>query len=387
MESIPLIVGFIVCVPWIIDAAIRRVLSAAASSANLNPQDRESSPTRWLAIVPARAEGAAVLPTLRSIQAAAGGHLAETIVLVDGCDLETEESAAKLGMHVVIKEPAGPTKGSALRWLVEHHMDVFDEIDAVLILDVGSRIGTDFFDRVGWNHSTLALQSWLTGVGDGVGGVAAFSERMAQQWQDCGRQALGWSVHLRGTGMVLDPSVLKDLAPRLWTSIEDTEATLLLAADGVQVVLGNRDALVEDIKPTRTSDAAHQRSRWLLGKLSLLVHQGSTVVRLVVRRPLEGLAFLSELLSRPYSLTAVLRALLAVLLSVALAVSHGGYLTAVFCAALFASLFSDVLLLRQTSDLPLQTLSRVGVKFLLTWLGAIALLPSASLGWSRGRRR
>jgi hypothetical protein len=311
MDFILRTLAILVCLPWLVDAGMRRLL---ASAARQTPQSEAEPPTtrvRWLVVVPARSEGEAVIGTLESVRRAASDHDVHTVVLLDGADPEAEAAAERLVHEILIKEPAGPTKGTALRWLVENRDDLLDTHDAVIVLDVGSSLDPGFFSHVGWTGDSTAVQAWLRGSDGGVGEAASLSESAAQRWQDRGRQALGWTVQLRGTGMVLAPWLLRRLAPRLWTSVEDTEATLLLAADRVPVVLAADQAIVSDTKPSAITDAAMQRSRWLFGKISLFYHQPAALLKLCLRSPAEGLAFLCELLSRPYTLTGLLRAALA----------------------------------------------------------------------------
>ncbi len=387
MDHILRIAGVLLCLPWLVDAVFRLLLARAAATA---PEVVRPSPTtspRWLVLIPSRAEGRAVLDTLQSIVSASHADSVVTVVLVDGSDPETESLAGPLATHVFVKDPPGPTKGVALRWFVEHHSEILEATDALLILDVGSRIGADFFDHVGWCDDSQAVQTRLHGVGGGVGRTAGLSERMAQEWQDRGRQALGWTVHLRGTGMALAPDLFQSIAPRLWTSVEDTEATLLLAADGVAVELAPAGATVEDIKPSRVNDAARQRSRWLLGKLSLLAHQPRTLARLCLRSPAEGLAFICELLSRPYSLTFAARAVMATAFLADGLVAGGGPAGIAIGTVLAGSLGSDVMLLRRATDAGWRTLSVAALQMTAAWLRAIVLLPWALLGWARARRR
>jgi cellulose synthase/poly-beta-1,6-N-acetylglucosamine synthase-like glycosyltransferase len=308
------------------------------------------------------------------------------LLLLDGADDEAAAAARAQAVTTIVKDPPGPTKGAALRWLVETRADLLDEADAVLVLDVGSRLTPGFFDSLRWPENAQAVQAWLLGEGAGVGHAASLSESAAQRWQDRGRQSLGWAVQLRGTGTAFKPSTLRLLAPRLKTSVEDTESTLLLAADGGRIVLGGEGAIVEDIKPVRVADAARQRSRWLLGQLAVLVRQPGALLRLAWRNPLEGIAFIAGLLSRPLSLTALLRLLLALGFAVDGLAGRGGAPSLAASGVLVVSLFSDLVLLRRATDAPWPHLVVAGLRILLAWGGALLMLPRAFFGWARGRR-
>ena len=233
------------------------------------------------------------------------------MLVLDGDDPEAAAVASGLGVEVARKEPPGPSKAAVLAWAAERLAPTLDSVDAVAVLDVGSRLGEGFFDRLRWPPGADGVQAVLVGAGGGPGAGAALSERVAQGHEDRGREALGWSVRLRGTGFALRPPLLRSVAGRLRTQVEDTEMSLLLTADGARLCLGPADAVVHDVKPERLRDAARQRARWLVGQLALPLRQPGALLRLLVRRPLEGLAFVAELGGRPLSLTVPLRLLVA----------------------------------------------------------------------------
>ncbi len=196
---------------------------------------------------------------------------------------------------------------------------------------------------------------------------------------------MGWNVHLRGTGTAFDPQAFRRIVPALKTAVEDTESTLLLASEGRTTALMGPGATVEDIKPSRIGLAARQRSRWLLGELSLLIRQPGALARLLVRRPLEGVAFLAGLLSRPLSLSGLLRAGLS-LCFLADGVRSGSALSWGAGAVLASTLLMDLALLRGATGMPWLRLAGAFLRLGAAWTGAILLLPRAALGWVRGRR-
>jgi cellulose synthase/poly-beta-1,6-N-acetylglucosamine synthase-like glycosyltransferase len=380
------ILGTIVCLPWVIDAAIRRLMAGAAKSWRAPITGAGDTTIRWLVIIPARDEGAAVVPTLESVASAAAGLAVDTVLLLDGEDDAATEAAGSLPATIVVKPAPGPSKGAALKWFAEYHRERLEAADAVLLLDVGSRLMPGFFFGLGWSASDSAMQAWLRGIGAGVGSAASLSEKAAQRWQDRGRQAMGWTVELRGTGVVMTPSLFRNIVPRLRTSVEDTEATLLLAADGVPVVLAGESAVVEDIKPSQIADAARQRSRWLLGRISILVRHPRTLARLCRRQPLEGLATVCGLLSRPLVLSSLLRIAAATGYGLDATIGNGGLASFLVAAVIAISILSDLALFRRTSAVPWPTFAAKALRMTLSWCGAVLLLPQALLGWARGRR-
>ncbi|MCU0291760.1 MAG: glycosyltransferase [Thermoanaerobaculaceae bacterium] len=367
-------------VPAVLDTLVRARLALAARRGDGLPDDA-APPTRWLVVVPARAEGRAVESTLRSLLEAATGHTVRVVVLVDGADPDTESCAHSLGIGTVLKEPAGPSKGAALAWLVREQPALLAGVDAVLLIDVGSHAPADLFARLRWPGGAEGVQTRLAGVGRGAGEAVAHSERAAQEWEDRGRQALGWGVRLRGTGTALTPRALGWVAPRLRTRIEDLEASLLLASAGFPLVLS--EAEVRDEKPARVADAARQRARWLVGRVHLAFRHAGSLLRLVGRRPGEGMAFALELASRPLSLTALVRAGVAAVLVVGLVRGDTGVVAGTAAAAvLVASILGDLALLRLAGRIGW----RSAAQLMWAWLGAVALAPRALLRWTRVKR-
>jgi len=384
LPSILRVLGLLAVVPPVADAVVRLFLAGAASRRS-GGAVRPRSVSRWLVVVPARGEGAAVADTLRSIVEAAAGQTVETVLLLDGPDPEAARVGKEYGVRVVVKAPAGPAKGAALAWLASRHGELLDGTDGALILDVGSRLGPRFFESVEWLDGADAVQAWLRGVGRGVGDAVILSESLAQEIEDRGRQALGWNVHLRGTGTAFTPAAFRRMVSRLRTAVEDTEATLLLSSEGGSTAMMGPGAVVEDVKPSRVNVAARQRSRWLLGELTLLVRQPRALARFLVRRPVEALSFLASLLSRPLSLSGALRVVLVVACA-ADAMANGTLISWVAAAVIASTLASDLVLLRWVTGMPWTRLGGAGLRLLTAWIGAVFLLPRAALGWVRGRR-
>lgn len=366
--------------PWVADTAVRVALARAARRVGAPVAAARSR--RWLVLVPARDEGAGVAPTLASLQSAATAGGVRVVLLLDGPDPTAEAVAGTLGVDVAVKTPAGPSKAAALAWAAAWLGRELDECDAVLVIDVGSTVSPDFFRQFAWPEGVDGVQAVLAGAGSGAGAGAALSERVAQRWMDRGRQALGWSVRLRGTGTALTPAAFRSVAPRLVTSVEDLEASLLLAADGRRLVLGPPDAGVVDEKPHTVAAAARQRARWLLGQLGVVLRRPGALARLIGRRPLEGLAFAVEVVSRPLSLTVLYRLAVTVVLVVAGLRGETSVAELAVAAVVAASVAVDLLLLGASG----RAFWRGALGLAASWLGALALLPRALFGWMRARR-
>lgn len=351
--------------------SLMRVLLVLRSRGEVPPASGES-PGRCLVVIPARDEGARLRATLESVLAAARGHDVATLLLLDGDD--PEAAAIGQGVDVVVKEPAGPSKGAALAWLVREHRARLEAFDVVLLLDAGSRLAPDFFNQFLWPAGADAVQASLSGAAPvGVGAAAAASENFAQSREDRGRESLGWNVRLRGTGSAFRPRTFVSITPRLVTRVEDCEASLLITADGGTIRMAPR-AIVFDDKPVTMDDAAAQRARWLLGRGELLVRHFGSFVAIGVRHPGEGLAQFAEIFGRPLSLSIPLRAAAA-----AFAVWHDQKTLA---AILAGTALLDVALHASAS----RGVPRGSARFAASWMMALLSLPRAMTRWLRVER-
>jgi len=354
-----------------VDSLVRLLLLIASRRPVERPATAPVHAERWLVVIPSRGEGDFVRKTIES----ARGANVSTLGLLDGEDIVARRAAEELGAEVAQKEPGGPTKAAALAWLAKNHRDRLLASDAVLLLDVGSTLADGFFDALTWPAGCDAVQARLSGVGTGVGVAAAASEALAQLDEDRGREALGWSVRLRGTGSAFRPAAFTDIGLRLRTRVEDLEATLLMIARGGRVALGGARALVIDEKPLTVYSAASQRARWLLGRYELLFKCVADIFRGLARKPAETTAILFELLGRPLSLTIPFRAIVAIW-----AIARDRF---VIGAALIlaAALFDAIAILGS---------GRAGVgasaRLMIAWVLAVVMAPRALFRWMRAKR-
>lgn len=368
---------FLAVLPATVDAFVRLLLTVRARSWRFAEAGAER-PRRWLVIVPARAEGEMVAATLRSVTAGSAANPPTVVLLLDGPDPAAAACAERLGVEVVVKPGRGPTKAAALAWVAAGLEEKILQADAVLLVDVGSRLEENFFERFAWPRDTDAVQAFLAGRGHSVGEAAARSELLAQHCEDQGRERLGWAVRLRGTGTALRPQVLLAELGRLRSTVEDFEVSLLLAARGYRVRLGPTSPVVLDDKPETVGAAARQRTRWFAGRFSLLVLQPRAWLRLLVRSPLEGLAFLVELFSRPLTLTIPARVLAA-----AVVLLQGARTPAIAAATVVMT--SAVLdAAWGMAGMRLGSWGAV-VKLAAAWVAAVIMLPRALFGWMRVR--
>lgn len=331
-------------------------------------------PTRWLVLVPSRGEGAEIGPTLLSTAAAlAQAPGSDAVVVLDGPDAGTEASAATAGLRCVLKEPGGPSKGAVLSWAATHLRPEIDGHDGVLVFDAGNLVPSDLVGRLRLVGDLEAVQARVSSSGPGLAGAASLSDRFSQEWEDAGRQGLGWSVRLRGFGMGFRAAAFLRVAPLARTVVEDMEYSLLIPAAGGRIALAPPDVRVFDEKVSEPRAAAAQRARWFSGRWHLAAAQGRWIGRWIARAPAEGLAFVFEIGARPFSLTLPLRLVAGGLLVATGSPWAGGVAV--------ASALSTLGALALAGTFPLGG----GLRLAASWLRALTLLPAASSRWMRSR--
>ena len=169
----PLWLSALVVLP-VLDGLYRLVFLVASGWWD-GQRPRGTRPRQYLVLVPARGEGEAVTPTLRSIVAGGAAGEVSVVLVLDGEDPVAAAAAAGLGVRVVCKLPAGPSKAAALAWAAEHLAEELASADALFVLDVGSTVSEGFFERLLWVPGADGVQAFLAGTGRGPGASAALS--------------------------------------------------------------------------------------------------------------------------------------------------------------------------------------------------------------------
>jgi cellulose synthase/poly-beta-1,6-N-acetylglucosamine synthase-like glycosyltransferase len=374
------LVAAVLVFPAVVDSFFT-VLLVMASRKDRKAREGSRQPLRWLVLVPARREGRLVEPVLRALAEEAKVSQVRTVLILDGPDDVAADVARSLQAEVEVKTPEGPSKGAVLAWAANRLDSRFRECDAVLVLDVGSVPSKGFFSSFFLPAGTDAVQALLGGKAAGVGEAIRHSETFAQRCEDAGRESLGWNVRLRGTGTGFRPEVFRSLSTRLKTQVEDLEASLLLTAAGWKSVMGPETAVVVDEKPDDIEKAATQRARWLLGRWQLLVRQPGAFLRVLMRGPLEGVAFFCEIWGRPFVLSVAIRLLAGIVLGVAAA---AGLLRIAFLGLAAAFVLSALLTagaVVSCGRVPWRSVATLA----RSWVKSLSRLPSAVAGWLRAR--
>jgi hypothetical protein len=346
---------------------------------------------RLLAVVPARTEGEAVIAAARDLlreRAAGAGPSLDVLVVLDGRDEAAERALSGTGAELLVKEPAGPNKGSVLAFAAHALGPRLDAYDYVLVFDADTRLPDGFLAALRIPSGTEAFQLPVFPEEPRTGAerVSALSAAVARR-DDLARDARGLPVRLRGKGMGFTPGAFRaGPAAAYRTTVEDSEATLALLVRDILVRALPGPAAHEE----GAGDPAASRARWLAGHVRLVFLEAGTLTRLFAKRPWGTLVLAFDLWLRPRAFVLALDLVLALGATALLALA-GRRDPGAFALALFGLAWAALILearsgarVRRTEDLP-----RLAVGDFLAaavvWLRAAARGLRAPGRWHRAR--
>ncbi len=259
---------------FLLDSFLRMTLLVLRAVKSPKP-DRENPETirGCVVLIAAHDEAGTIGETVESLQR----HLHEwpessICVVADRCSDRTDREATAAGAQVAIRKDGRLGKGAVIAWWMQNFEIIWKTKDAILILDADSRIATGSLRELRrmMAGGAEAAQAFVSPDAETSSGrLAGWSEVLMQRIDDEARRRCGWSVPLRGTGMIFRPHLLAQLAPRLHTYAEDLELDVILASQSKRVGFVP-EAVVFDPKPLQSAGASRQRARWLQGQLQVL---------------------------------------------------------------------------------------------------------------------
>jgi hypothetical protein len=256
-------------------------LLLAARDAVRNPRspadpggERESP--RLVVLIPAHDEEEGIGATLESLSACEyPSSSRRTVVIADNCGDRTAAVARAAGAEVWERTDSQRRgKGFAVAWALERLLTPVDEVDAVVLVDADCVVSANLLSAVAERlHSGAeALQvDYLAGnpEASSVSALRFAAFALADTVRFLGKQRLGLSCGLVGTGMAFTAAALRD-SP--WTTtglVEDGEYHMRLVLNGVRAEFVP-EAWVSQAVPTTLRASADQQARWEKGRLDLI---------------------------------------------------------------------------------------------------------------------
>lgn len=243
-----------------------------------SPADSNVAPgsLRLVVLVPAHDEEEGIGATLESLAACeypASSH--RTVVIADNCGDRTADLARAAGAEVWERtDPERRGKGFAVAWALERRPAPDEEVDAVVLVDADCLVSANLLGAI---ESRLrggveALQvDYLAGNPEAspVSALRFAAFALADTVRFLGKQRLGLSCGLVGTGMAFTAAALRE-SP--WTTtglVEDGEYHMRLVLNGVRAEFVP-EAWVSQAVPTTLRASADQQARWEKGRLDLI---------------------------------------------------------------------------------------------------------------------
>lgn len=197
-------------------------------------------------------------------------ELYDVFVIADNCTDSTADVARKYGANVYErfnKEKRG--KGFALEWMFKKIFEMEKHYDAIGIFDADNLVDEEFLQKMNskmcdgyevvqcYIETKNPKDSWVTESCD----ISLGSTVRRLQY---GRDSMGLSAQLGGTGFVLTTDILKEMGWGATCLTEDLEFTCKLILNGKKVGVAD-DAIIYDEKPLTLNDSWKQRKRWMQG--------------------------------------------------------------------------------------------------------------------------
>lgn len=236
------------------------------------PQRRPRS--RLAVVVPAHDEERLIGRSVASLRAQSyPRELYEVVVVADNCTDGTASAARAAGARVLERrDPDARGKGRALRFAFDRLVAEPNPPDAIVVVDADTAAAPDFLERLAerfeagapvvQGESLLAVESSPGAI------LRAAAFLLVNRVRPAGRAALGLPTALGGNGMLLDRRALAAVPWEAYTSAEDVEYSLALAAAGIRVAFASGALVWSPPAPDRAA-AAQQELRWEGGKLHL----------------------------------------------------------------------------------------------------------------------
>jgi 1,2-diacylglycerol 3-beta-glucosyltransferase len=252
------------------------LLVAARRSTARGPEPVQAPPLEIAVLVPAHDEEPGIGATLASL---AGCEYPRehrrTIAIADNCTDGTADRAREAGVEVWERvDPERRGKGYALGWALERLFAEERPPDAVVMVDADCTVSANLLEAIARHLADGAEAVQVDYVADNPEDSPTAALRfagfaLADTVRFLGKERLGLSCGLAGTGMGFKRQVLEGVP---WTATglaEDAEYHMRLAATGTRTRFVP-EAWVSQAVPTTMRAGSEQQARWEKGRLQMI---------------------------------------------------------------------------------------------------------------------
>jgi hypothetical protein len=264
--------------------------------------------TRFAILVPAHDEEVLLPALLRSVaDLDYPRERREVVVVADNCSDRTAQIARAAGATVIERDdPARLGKGHALEWAFAQ-LSSRTDLDSIVVVDADCEVSANLLaaadQRLRAGARALQVDDVVSNVHESSSSALRFAAfALINSVRPLGKNALGFSCGLLGTGMVFSMELLHQHPWRASSMAEDAEYHLQLVSVGERVQFVP-EARVSSPMPASLTAARHQNMRWEGGKCDLIRRWSpKLLMQAAIRRDTECAGAAFDLLIPPQSL-------------------------------------------------------------------------------------
>lgn len=238
--------------------------------------ETDASSLRLAVLIPAHDEEVCIEATLASLASCIySSEARRTIVIADNCADRTADLALAAGVEVWERtDRAKRGKGFALAWAFERLQEEGADFDAAVVLDADCHPSANMLTAISEHLKRGANAVQVSYVVSNPDASYASALRYAafalmNTVRPLGKQRLGLSCGLLGTGMAFTKELLQRVPWSVSGLVEDSEQHMRLVEAGERVEY-IREASVSSAMPTSLGASSSQQARWEGGKLHLI---------------------------------------------------------------------------------------------------------------------
>lgn len=251
------------------------------SAASLTPKAQRKTPprapaTRFALLIPAHNEEAVLGELFASLgELDYPAALWDAHLVADNCNDTTADLTRQAGAFVYERQESSERgKGFALRWLLSQMETAGCAYDAYVVIDADSQVSPNFLRvmdaQVQAGQLIIQSQYRVQNSQDAwTAGLRSIAFALFNHLRPLGRNALGWSSGLKGTGMCFSQRIITQFGWQSFSLTEDVEHHVELVKAGLHVSYAP-EAIVWSAMPTSLKHSQSQQMRWERGRLELV---------------------------------------------------------------------------------------------------------------------
>lgn len=241
------------------------------------PDSQRIRTTRFLILIPAHNEEDGLPETLQSLDALRyPKDRVHIVVIADRCGDDTAKVARAGGAHCLERNDGPGGKGAAMSWAMQVLREEGVLFDALVIVDADciadTRLLEAFDDALAKGHEVQQGYNYLSNPWETpFTRVIAVTSVLRNFLFYGGKESIGCSAMLSGTGMCLSRSVVDQHGWSAFSVAEDWEFSVSLLLNNVMIHF-NPLARVFARESKGLKQASRQRLRWATGKYAVMTN-------------------------------------------------------------------------------------------------------------------